>query len=343
MRARRKFSADSLSWLDQSHIAQPHPQQLHLDIRFSDADQAEQELLALGATRMHRQRETGFRVLTDRILYRVRPAQHSLNRDTHRPPRAQTRMTAMVIVASAPTCAPSGRGMRRSPRRAAGQERSAVCLGLLALPGLRLPAAGANGDRQCAVSPALERVQSHAAMTYARLFGRRRLEHVQEHQLSGAAMSIVVTYLIYLLVSAGLTVVVGQVLSRSGRLFLVDALGGSDSAARGISNLIVVCFYLISLGFVALTMRTSGDSVTAGQAIQLLATKIGEVLLLLAVLYLVGIASLTRLRRRLRAQAQPVTADRPEPTTTSASKAASPTGLSGPQSLWRPGPRRSAQ
>jgi hypothetical protein len=156
-------------------------------------------------------------------------------------------------------------------------------------------------------------------------------------------MSIVVTYLVYLLVSVGLTVVVGQVLSRSGRLFLVDALGGSDSAARGISNLIVVCFYLISLGFVALTMRTSGDSVTARQAIQLLATKIGEVLLLLAVLYVAGIVSLTRLRRRLRAQAQPGTADRPEPATTSTSKAALPTGLSGPQSLWRPGLKRSAQ
>jgi hypothetical protein len=165
----------------------------------------------------------------------------------------------------------------------------------------------------------------------------------KEHRLSGAAMSIVVTYLIYVLASAGLTVVVGQVLSRSGRLFLVDALGGSDSAARGISNLIVVCFYLISLGFVALTMRLSGDSVTARQAIQLLATKIGEVLLLLAVLYMAGIASLTRLRRRLRAQAQPGTADRPEPATAPASKAALPAGLSGPQSLWRPGLNRSAQ
>jgi hypothetical protein len=156
-------------------------------------------------------------------------------------------------------------------------------------------------------------------------------------------MSIVVTYLIYLLVSAGLTIVVGQVLSRSGRLFLVDALGGSDSAARGISNLIAVCFYLISLGFVALTMRTSGSSVTAMQAIQLLATKIGEVLLLLAALYMAGIASLTRLRRRLRAQAQSGTADRPGPATASTSKAALGTGLSGSQSLWRPGLKKSAQ
>jgi catechol 2,3-dioxygenase-like lactoylglutathione lyase family enzyme len=42
-----------------------YPQQLHLDIRVSDADQAEQELLALGAARVRGERETGFRVFTD--------------------------------------------------------------------------------------------------------------------------------------------------------------------------------------------------------------------------------------------------------------------------------------
>jgi catechol 2,3-dioxygenase-like lactoylglutathione lyase family enzyme len=42
-----------------------HPQRMHLDIRVSDAGRAEQELLALGATRVHGDRETGFRVFTD--------------------------------------------------------------------------------------------------------------------------------------------------------------------------------------------------------------------------------------------------------------------------------------
>jgi catechol 2,3-dioxygenase-like lactoylglutathione lyase family enzyme len=42
-----------------------HPQQLHLDIRVHDADQAERELLALGAVRVPAERETGFRVFTD--------------------------------------------------------------------------------------------------------------------------------------------------------------------------------------------------------------------------------------------------------------------------------------
>jgi catechol 2,3-dioxygenase-like lactoylglutathione lyase family enzyme len=44
-----------------------YPQQLHLDIRVHDADQAEQELLALGATRAASERETGFRVFFDPV------------------------------------------------------------------------------------------------------------------------------------------------------------------------------------------------------------------------------------------------------------------------------------
>jgi catechol 2,3-dioxygenase-like lactoylglutathione lyase family enzyme len=44
-----------------------YPQQLHLDIRVTDPDRAEQELVALGATRVPGERETGFRVFTDPV------------------------------------------------------------------------------------------------------------------------------------------------------------------------------------------------------------------------------------------------------------------------------------
>lgn len=44
-----------------------YPQQLHLDIQVSDADKAERELLALGATRIRGERETGFRVFADPV------------------------------------------------------------------------------------------------------------------------------------------------------------------------------------------------------------------------------------------------------------------------------------
>jgi hypothetical protein len=53
------------AWIPPRWPDPAHPQQLHLDIRVSDADQAEQELLTLGATRVPGERETGFRVFTD--------------------------------------------------------------------------------------------------------------------------------------------------------------------------------------------------------------------------------------------------------------------------------------
>jgi hypothetical protein len=115
-------------------------------------------------------------------------------------------------------------------------------------------------------------------------------------------MSVVVTYLAYLLIGVGLTVLAGNVLSRSGRLFLAEALG--SESASGITSLVVVSFYLISLGVVVLTMRIPSDRVSAIQAVQLLGTKVGVVLLALGALYLAGIIALTRLRRRLKAQGQ---------------------------------------
>lgn len=52
-------------WLPPRWPDPAYPQQLHLDIRVRDADRAERELLALGATRVPGDRETGFRVFTD--------------------------------------------------------------------------------------------------------------------------------------------------------------------------------------------------------------------------------------------------------------------------------------
>ena len=56
------------------------PQQMHLDIRVTDPDAAQDQLLALGATRTPAAHETGFRVFTDPhghpfcIVFRHSPA-----------------------------------------------------------------------------------------------------------------------------------------------------------------------------------------------------------------------------------------------------------------------------
>jgi hypothetical protein len=114
-------------------------------------------------------------------------------------------------------------------------------------------------------------------------------------------MSVVLTYLIYLLISIGLTVGVGWALARSGRTFLLDVFGGNEALAEAVNRLLVVGFYLLNLGFVTLTMQTSGNIDSARQGVQLLSVKIGEVLLVLGALHFANLAVFARIRGRARA------------------------------------------
>ncbi len=127
-------------------------------------------------------------------------------------------------------------------------------------------------------------------------------------------MFTVGTYLLYLLISSALTVIVGTGLARSGRAFLIDVFSGSENLARAVSRLLVLGFYLLSLGFVTLTMRSGGEVSSARAGLQLLSVKVGEVLLVLGVLPPLTLAALARTRRRSQARsAQPGTAVGPTP------------------------------
>jgi hypothetical protein len=111
-------------------------------------------------------------------------------------------------------------------------------------------------------------------------------------------VNIVFTYLIYLLISVGLTVVVGRALSRSGREFLLEVFDGNAGLAEAVNRLLVVGFYLLNLGFVTLTMQTLGNVDGARQAVQVLSVKVGEVLLVLGALHFANLAVFARLRGR---------------------------------------------
>jgi hypothetical protein len=114
-------------------------------------------------------------------------------------------------------------------------------------------------------------------------------------------MSVVLIYLIYLLITIGLTVGVGWALARSGRTFLLDVFGGNDGLAEAVNRLLVVGFYLLNLGFVTLTMQTSGNIDSARQGVQILSVKIGEFLLVLGALHFANLAVFARVRGRARA------------------------------------------
>lgn len=108
----------------------------------------------------------------------------------------------------------------------------------------------------------------------------------------------VVAYVIYLLVSIALTIWVARTLSRNGRIFLADVLKGNENLAEAVNHLLVVGFYLVNLGFIALYLSGDKTIEDTRQIFETLSTKLGVVLLVLGVMHLGNVWVLNRIRRR---------------------------------------------
>lgn len=117
--------------------------------------------------------------------------------------------------------------------------------------------------------------------------------------------TIVVTYLIYLLISVNLTIWVARTLHKRGAIFLVDAFHGNQELAASVNHLLVVGFYLINIGFVALALKTNAQIITSRAAIEMLSDKLGWVMLILGGMHFFNLFVFSRIRSRGRSQVPP--------------------------------------
>ena len=108
----------------------------------------------------------------------------------------------------------------------------------------------------------------------------------------------VVAYIAYLLISVALTIWVARTLSRNGRIFLADVLHGNEKLADAVNHLLVVGFYLVNFGFVALYLSQDEAVTDARQLFEALSIKLGVVLLVLGFMHLGNVYVLNKIRRR---------------------------------------------
>ncbi len=66
---------------------------------------------------------------------------------------------------------------------------------------------------------------------------------------------VVVHYAVYILISAALTVWVGKTLFKNSRVFLIDSFNHNEPMVDSVNHLVIVGFYLINFGLVALFLR----------------------------------------------------------------------------------------
>lgn len=108
---------------------------------------------------------------------------------------------------------------------------------------------------------------------------------------------IVMTYLVYVVISVALTIWVARTLYKRGAIFLVDAFHGNRELADSVNHLLVVGFYLINIGFVSLALKTAAIINTSRAAIELLSDKMGMVLLILGGMHFFNLYVFSRIRR----------------------------------------------
>jgi hypothetical protein len=111
-------------------------------------------------------------------------------------------------------------------------------------------------------------------------------------------------YMTYILVSAFLTVWVGNTLYRNGRPFLISVFK-EDGLADSVNRLLVVGFYLINFGAAAILINTGGAPANVPDMLKQTVTRIGVVLLVLGFMHFNNLLVLHIIRRPLRQKPMP--------------------------------------
>ena len=101
--------------------------------------------------------------------------------------------------------------------------------------------------------------------------------------------TMVITHGLYILLGVAATVWVVRALRQSGLAFLIHWCGGDEQLGASWNHLLAVGIYLLHVGCLLLALRFGGQVSGQIEAIELLSTKIGFVLLALAVTHFIHI------------------------------------------------------
>lgn len=108
----------------------------------------------------------------------------------------------------------------------------------------------------------------------------------------------VLSYLIYLPITILLTIWVGHMLFKNGKIFLLDIFNKNQELAQSVNQLLLVGFYLINIGYAVYTLSISGYIEDYRMMIEMLSKKIGVIILILGAMHFANILIFYKLRKR---------------------------------------------
>lgn len=111
---------------------------------------------------------------------------------------------------------------------------------------------------------------------------------------------LAIVYLLYLSASVLITVLVGYVLHRHGRPFLIDVFWGNTRTADAVNHLLLVGFYLTNIAFVLFQLYSRIDVEGWQSSVELLSAKLGLATTLLGIMHFFNVFVLLQVRQFVR-------------------------------------------
>ncbi len=110
--------------------------------------------------------------------------------------------------------------------------------------------------------------------------------------------AMVWTHIIYLTVSVLITVWVGHMLQKHGKVFAMNGSVDRNALVDSFARLLEVGFYLLNFGIINIALRYGDIAHNPESAIEVLSSKIGIILLVLGVMHLLMTKGFNEIRKQ---------------------------------------------
>jgi hypothetical protein len=109
----------------------------------------------------------------------------------------------------------------------------------------------------------------------------------------------VIAYSLYLIIAIAMTIWVAFTLSTNGKIYLVRCFGHDAELAGSVNHLLVVGFYLVNFGFIALALSTANEPTTVIETMRFLGWYVGIATLVLGGMHFFNMGAVTRHGRKV--------------------------------------------
>lgn len=100
-------------------------------------------------------------------------------------------------------------------------------------------------------------------------------------------------YVIFLIITIFIIVVVGKICYRNGNIYVMALLPGNEELCIRINKLLLLGYYLLNIGYAAMTLISWQTIITLPQLVEIISIKSAIIIIMLSVLHYLNLFLLT--------------------------------------------------